>query len=32
MAKKPLSISQEDWDEPYAPVVCHPSKMNWPKT
>ena len=24
MAKKPLSISQEDWDEPYAPVVCHP--------
>ena len=24
MAKKPLSITQEDWDEPYAPVVCHP--------
>ena len=24
MAKKPLSISQEDWDEPYAPVACHP--------
>ena len=24
MAKKPLSISHEDWDEPYAPVVCHP--------
>lgn len=24
MAKKSLSITQEDWDEPYAPVVCHP--------
>ncbi len=23
MAKKPLSISQEDWDESYAPVACH---------
>ena len=24
MAKKPRSISQEDWDEPYAPVLCDP--------
>lgn len=24
MAKKPPSISQADWDEPYAPVVCQP--------
>ena len=24
MAKKPRSISQEDWDEPYAPVIFDP--------
>ena len=24
MAKKPRSISQEAWDEPYAPVLCDP--------
>lgn len=24
MAKKPLSITQEDWDEPYTPVACNP--------
>ena len=24
MVKKPLSITQEDWDEPYTPVACNP--------
>ncbi|MGE3320188.1 MAG: replication initiator protein A [Candidatus Berkiella sp.] len=27
MTKKPVSISQEDWDEPYAPVICDPQTV-----